>query len=463
MIFLVVYISSGAAFKPQVMQGAFLTNVAKKAKPTPHLGAETGNWNYEDMSAVQRSDAPVEDADDPARAAAARLEKNIGIFQPFVKFKLGNSVVFVVNNNDHEMQPLEKFMSPYVDLRDDSLRAGVWKVPYQIIATPDANVASGYTLQSSPADALSDEAKIVSEEVPIMALNNVVCAHHAVPDKDLCREEHFIFPFTDETFYGVGWKRLSSIVRSAESSDFDFAQRIQGLQGATQDAVWSFVDQAQLQRDRSTMLDKFFNGFLQKFLQNHPPSESNKPEHVVAEAVRMYEKMCEKWSVRHIRCVTAKIHAHCEALINFFRDVIPIMSKTDLTIKQWAYLVRRDPKLSPQFTVCLHYFMTKMEQDKGTRNANYKSMNHALASNMYAMQALRDLFVSHQMHIEILVRRVLTDTGESSLLHPLIIDWPDILSQINVYEEPFKGHAYHIGKEFGMGKTKPSSLFVPFT
>ena len=437
------------------MQGSFI-------KPKQSLGLETGNWNYENANIQPRSDAPVPVSDDPLAQAAPSMETPIGIFQPYMFFKIQRNYFFVVKDTiEHGIANLETYLP-----QDTKQRAGVWRVPYKVIATelpPNPIFVGGgkeYTFHSEPAVELSPEEQIVQETPSAEQVEAIVCAHDALPDRHTCTSQHFMFPAPFETFYAVGWKNICASLRAAEDADFSFAQRIQGLQGATQDAVWSYVDQAQLQRDRSTMLDKFFNGFLQKFLQSHPPSESNKPEHVVAEAVRMYEKMCEKWSVRHVRSVSPKIHAHCEALLNFFHDVIPLMSATDLSIKQWAFLIRRDPKLSPQFTVCLHYFMTKMEQDKGTRNANYKSMNHAVTANIYAMQGLRTLFIDNQVYIENMVREI--TLTKMYYLNAQIIDWVDVLSQVNIYEEPFKGHKYQIGKEFGMGKTRPNVLFGPF-
>ena len=445
------------------MQGSF-------KRPKPSLGLETGNWNYENADILARADAPVEVPDDPTVQPALDTDTTIGIFQPYMYFKIRDHYFFVVRESLPEVMELERLSPPNHRVNNDK-RAGVWKVPYKVIAQEDNSAALGgnnngqqqqakrYIFWSEPAVELSEEELIVQDGLEWSECLAIVCAHDAQPEQEKCARQHFLFPESSETFVAVGWKNICAILRKAEDDDFSFAQRIQGLQGATQDAVWSYIDQAQLQRDRSTMLDKFFNGFLQKFLQNHPPSESNKPEHVVAEAVRMYEKMCEKWSVRHVRSVSPKIHAHCEALLNFFRDSIPDMDKGVLSIRQWAFFVRRDPKLSPQFTVCLHYFMTKMEQDKGTRNANYKSMNHAVTANIYAMQGLKSLFAENQLYIASCVRELAAVTAT---LDPRIVDWADILSQVNIHEEPFKGHKYHVGKEFGMGGTKPNVLFGSF-
>lgn len=240
----------------------------------------------------------------------------------------------------------------------------------------------------------------------------------------------------EETFYMVGKLWIMERIMQAERADFEFASRIQGLQGSTQDSVWTCIKASPQMANRNEFVDRFVHPYIQKFVQNHPARQGTDPDQVIMEAIRMYQKFCDTWELKHIKQVSCKIHAYCESLIVIFKDQIASIYRK-IPLKQLVFLIRRDPELSPHFTLCLHYYITKLEQDKGTRNASYKSMNNAYMSNLNAINAMNTFFQENTKKILGIIEKIDKESQKNFAWE--IIDWADIVNQFSFHEPKFTG------------------------
>ena len=140
-------------------------------------------------------------------------------------------------------------------------------------------------------------------------------------------------------------------------------------------------------------------------------------------------QFCAGWVREHKRALAPSIEAAAEALIGiFFRGALKGMFPADMTWKEASRIIRRDPRLSPQFGLCLHFYMVKLEQDRGSRNASYKSMVNASSSNMLSLNSLDAFFRSERGHLATVVAAV-TDPAVRAF-HRATIDWYHIVSQL---------------------------------
>ena len=105
---------------------------------------------------------------------------------------------------------------------------------------------------------------------------------------------------------------------------------------------------------------------------------------------------------------------------------------------KWALLSRyfiRNPAYSAIFSVCLHSYMVKMEQDRGTRNANYKSMTNAASSYLASMNAMSTFLTQNMAQINVDLTRLLAP--EHHCLHIYFVDWHWIASELPVGHRRF--------------------------
>lgn len=112
----------------------------------------------------------------------------------------------------------------------------------------------------------------------------------------------------------------------------------------------------------------------------------------------------------------------------FFQGALRGVFPEGMTWKEASRIIRRDPRLSPQFGLCLHFYMTKLEQDRGARNASYKSMVNATASNMLSLNSL-DAFLRKERGYLATLSVPLAAPVER-LFHVSVIDWYYIVSQL---------------------------------
>jgi hypothetical protein len=239
----------------------------------------------------------------------------------------------------------------------------------------------------------------------------------------------------------VGERWLRPRVEEAETLDYEFALQMQGLQNSTLSHVWTTLDPSGSQQERVSMMREFLAGYLERFLQQQRVGDLPSTDSVIGEALRMHDKFCAQWLVKHKRCLSPVIEAACTAIVSLFLQASPCMQRwvpRVLTPREMGMFLRRDKILSPHFALCLHFHMVKLEQDRGTRNANYKSMNNAFNANVLSLNSMAKLLQQHQAYIHSTLTSEFDLNDESKWFSPLIVDWFSIANQLVTPDHQFK-------------------------
>ena len=264
------------------------------------------------------------------------------------------------------------------------------------------------------------------EVIPLAELEQI----KPIPDLDYAQQHvHFTLPDPHNPSWIVGSLYLQKRMEKAERLDYEFALRMQGLQNSTINAVWVCSNAGAEPSDRSEMMEQFLRNYLSRFLTQAPMAQDD-PETVIREAVQMHQQYCAGWVREHTRGLAPTIEAAAEALIGmFFNTVLRGSVLQQLTWKQASRLIRRDERTSPQFGLCLHFYMVKLEQDRGGRNASYKSMFNASSSNMLSINAM-DAFLRREAAY---LNRIATEAlGDSKDFHWATVDWYGAVSQLSL-------------------------------
>jgi hypothetical protein len=241
-------------------------------------------------------------------------------------------------------------------------------------------------------------------------------------------QQYLHFVLHDVDMMDVGELFLKPVLREAERMDYEFAVRMQGLQNCTLNAVWTTEETGEDPKDRSELMEVFLQKYLTRFLAQAPISQDD-PDRIVQEAVQMHRQFCNGWMVEHQRGLAATIEAAGEALVGLFYDRhLRTLAPSGMTWKELGRVLRRDPRLSPQFGLCLHFYMVKMEQDRGGRNASYKSMYNAGASNLLSLNSMDRFLASEASYIRSLLAAVSVE--EARRFHPATVDWFGIMTQL---------------------------------
>jgi hypothetical protein len=467
------------------MKGTFQRQKLDVITETPRLEAQP-DMDWERVNFLPQRDAPQ-----PERPPAG--EVHLKIFQPpqsfTMRLKDKNHVFFLIDKNTGPTLIRDMLGTP----ADQPV--AVWKVPYHAWKMeedrpPTDDETAAYTDRMEvPPDIIHEEKFLLwPEPRPETEIRNDVLetdnrlAGVEIPyvfshlyDKNFKPDTRYVSKKTHlrfnkqinhedvEIFYAVGSEYMSEKLNKAQQLDFDFAQNIQGLQGCTQDVVWTSVNHDKIDNDRSMLMEKFLGTFVQKFLMNYPASQNNNPQNVISEAIRMYEKMTQRWNLAHVKGVSPRLQAHCEALLTQFKHLLGSLFKIGVSISQLAFYYRRNPKTAKTFGLCLHYFMIKLEQDRGTRNANYKSMNNAYTQNIFAMKMLENM-IHDTMHETLLWFKDALQDQVMSYFEPYIMDWFDIATQFSFHYPEFKGWRHHVLAQWndGVGGAAAMHPFVPF-
>lgn len=93
--------------------------------------------------------------------------------------------------------------------------------------------------------------------------------------------------------------------------------------------------------------------------------------------------------------------------------------------------------MSPHFSLCLHYYMVKMDQDRGGRNANYKSMFNSSSANMMAINSMGAFLAENMSKIRAITDDIDAKEPHKKRLSKEIVDWYDIASQIPLAPEQY--------------------------
>lgn len=154
----------------------------------------------------------------------------------------------------------------------------------------------------------------------------------------------------------------------------------------------------------------------------------------------------ESWERHQKRTLAPHLDAGGEALVNLFWSSCFRGIDSRISPRKLSMLLRRHEFLSPHFSLCLNFYLCKMEQDRGMRNASYKVMTNTNSSSMQALNSLHAYFREKGPEIRKMIAEALQDSDQKGEhFSPHFIDWFDIARQLP---------AYHAGYDHGSKKRK---------
>jgi hypothetical protein len=329
------------------------------------------------------------------------------------------------------------FIKPKSDAGINETTVGHWLVRHIIEEEdPAAAAAAAFAVPAPPVPKMGrpEDAKRKLQESDRDSLNNAEKASLLlmipIPNMEYTqRYRHYLLP--QDTHYEIGELYLKKSLEKAEKYDYQFAVRMQGLQNTTINAVWSCQDPGGEPSDRAEVMEQFMRKFVSRFMGEASQNDASDVEMMINEAVQMHQEFSDRWVSEHKRCLSPTIEAASEALVGmFWNGALRPAVVEDMTWKEMSRVIRRDPRLSPQFGICLHFYMVKLEQDRGSRNASYKSMYNASSSNMLSINSM-DAFFKREIGYMCSLTQKLIHTG-TRVFDPLTMDWHGIVSQLHL-------------------------------
>jgi len=419
------------------MQGSFRSPPRKRtARPSTPLAAGAGtDWDsiltpqldetteraYRDAN--EQAPAPY-DWDDDEGSNVAQPD-TVAPTAPLLRFQYKGKTFFVLETDiEAPLEPLTtgQYLVPYTIPSDMSEEALVYPYP-------------------RPADR-NDVGNIPAET----ERTQNVQFYPAPPDLNVCRlGVHYVLP--GQEFLQIGRARLRRILEAAQDMDLRFARRMEGLSNVASSVVWDCLDPEYNPADRQAVADIFLAKYLQRFftqvgLASRPPVQE-----IVAEGVRRHRAFCKAWAKQHHRALTPYVTGPAEVLTNSFFTDMPLNRNGQqelMTCPEMARLFMRNTETCVEFASCLQYFVSNIDQARGTRNASYKQMNVVMQARN---QGMRSFGATLQRVMPRLrpVFQAIKDTLEAQYLSVHTVDWHDILGQI-----PHAHQAFDDTAAFGM-------------
>ena len=343
-----------------------------------------------------------------AAATATKKKKKIQVYYPKTRFNVKQYTFFV-----------ERF-SHSGPMHTEGI--GFWITPYTMKSVDDDTgaphiIGVPYPKHSQAGEVDTPIYTAVSGVTPIPAMEAIPYVHFLPADAPmgLCT---------------VGAMYLKFCLETAEKADHDFALRMQGLQHCSINAVWCCPDDAYEGSDREDASKRYAERYVRRFLEGCGVSGETKSADVVKDTLQMQRDFADGWTREHTHTLSPLVESAGEALITMFiPSALSNLRGLEMSPKELFRALRRNQEFSAQIGLCLHHFMVKLEQDRGGRNANYKSMFNASTSNMLALGALAKLF---KLSTQGIYDTLKSAQERDQFFHPLLVDWYDIFRQMPV-------------------------------
>jgi hypothetical protein len=338
-------------------------------------------------------------------AAAGPQMKTVIVYPPLQKFSI-EQVDYLIVNEDIQVQGFNL--------------SGYWLVPY-VIENDAAGLPKG-------------RPEHVTEELH----SNMKSADWGIafqdmdpePDRNYARL-HVDFEIATRV-QKIGFNYLKSRLDHAEEMEYNFALRMQGLLNCGLNAVWTCTEFGFDNTDRSYIMEQFLQKYIGRFLsQVSQQQQDMDPDKIVKEALQMHSRFSAGWTKEHKRGLSPTLDSCSEALVGHYCDgPLKFLVQGGMSRKEIARFLRRDEVLSPQFALCLNFFMVKMDQDRNGRNANYKSMFNATTSQLLQMKTLEDFLRRNVAYMNQKMEREF-QTKIARRFASMTMDWYYIVSQLH--------------------------------
>ena len=366
-------------------------------------------------------------------APAPDTFKNLIVYPPLQKFLLDTKTYLIVNEDNLLVKEYDK--------------SGYWLVPC--------------VLDKDDSGAEIVRPENVTEKLPHALMSEDWGTEYddmtPIPNREYARL-HIDFSPTYLHTMKIGALYIKTILETAEQMEYSFALRMQGLLNCGINAVWTCTEFGFDNADRGHIMEQFLQKYIGRFLsQVSQQQQEIDPDKIVREAIQMHNRFSEGWTKEHKKGLAPNLDACSEALVSqFCTGPLRILVDAGLTRKQIARFLRRSEIFSPQFSLCLHYFMVKMDQDKNGRNANYKSMFNSTNAQILQMKTLDAFLRANINHIEEHGKYVMGLTKDEKLFDTFIVDWYYIQSQLHAPTVQYTGVKRQRAR---MARSAPGAFF----
>ena len=240
----------------------------------------------------------------------------------------------------------------------------------------------------------------------------------------------------------------------AEDMDYQFALSIQGLRGASLNAVWNCTDPEYDMTDRTAIMAQFVRMYMERFYKKVDVHSGNTGvDEVVQEALSMHEEFCKGWVACHHRTLTPEVTSAAESLVGLFYNklegIVPVAARPYFSRVHMARLLRRHKEFSGEFATCLYHYMTSLDHMRGNRNASYRSMQNERAAHITAMRRMDALLTSKFDTLKVEISNVANYFY--LFFNPYFIDWHYIAGQLPTHHRAFEGYV----NNFLLYRTRP--------
>ena len=285
------------------------------------------------------------------------------------------------------------------------------------------------------------------------------------PDLKKCVEgRDFVRAADPVSYWEIGLHQARGLLEEAESMDLAFARRMEGFGFVSQSVVWDCLDPDYDASDREAVMSQFMGKYMERFYQRLEPGNNPSIERVSAEALHKHKVFCKAWTQKHYKTLTPAVTAPAEALAGeFYSHMEQYMTPPQfrLTRMELARVLMRHPDFAPEFAAALHYYTSSLEQTRGARNANYKQISMMNAARINSYKRLGTLLDEKGAVLVQVMRELCTEPAY--YMHPLTVDWYDILGQMppvhRYFDDPSPYQGISESRLAGMGPQDPPWRF----
>ena len=292
----------------------------------------------------------------------------------------------------------------------------------------------------------------VVHRVPNRAPGQVSGDPKPIPSEDYCIEGRDYVcakkqegPDQPPAYYEIGMNTLLRALEEAETRDLAFARLMEGLGNVNPSVVWDCLDPDYDASDRKAVMDQFMEKYLDRFYARVEPGNVPTVGEVSEEVLHKHKTFCKAWTKKHYKTLTPAVTAPAETLTSEFYTHLEAYFQKDrhLSRAELARVLMRHEEFATDFASCLHYFMTSLEQSRGSRNASYKQMTQISAARAWSYNRMGNALSNKiQTLIQLFIR--MRDLQQFWLSH-LTIDWHAILGQIPQVHRYFDDEAAQSG------------------
>ena len=240
--------------------------------------------------------------------------------------------------------------------------------------------------------------------------------------------KHYIVP--DGKYMEIGLHSLRAILEEAESLDFAFSKRMEGLQNASSSVVWDCLDPDFNPADRQAVLAQFMGKYLDRLYTQFNPGADPDVAIVSGEALHEHKAFCKEWVQKHYKSLTPLITSNAEILTGDFFNKISATTQGagGLTRMEMARFFMRNEDFAWSFASALYFHTTNLDHVRGGRNASITQTRNSMTLKAQEYNRFGRLLLEKMESLHDLAR--VHAAARPFAIEKYTVDWYGILGQM---------------------------------